>query len=98
MRDLTTWKSPGSTRCPGLRVERSRRAISRMVRMDSMPAGELTGSVTDIFLHPTQSRRYARVAIAGAFFLLIAIQAIAQWWTVAENRPYEGWDEIATFN
>ena len=63
-----------------------------------MVAAELTGSGAGGLMPSEKSRRHARMAIVVAFFLLIAVQAMAQWWTVAEHRPYEAWDEIATFN
>ncbi len=62
------------------------------------PGGQLIARVTHTFMHTLRMRGRARIGIATALFLLIAAQAIAQWWAVAENRPYEGWDEIATFN
>jgi hypothetical protein len=62
------------------------------------PGGQLIARVTYTFMNALRMRGRARIGIATALFLIIVAQAIAQWWTVAENRPYEGWDEIATFN
>lgn len=39
-----------------------------------------------------------RLALAAGFLLLVLVQGLLQFGSTGAGRPYEGWDEIATYN
>lgn len=47
---------------------------------------------------PAFLRRNARLALIAGFGLLLALQIVLNAPLVARDAPYEGWDEVATYN
>ncbi len=43
-------------------------------------------------------RRHARLALSAGFGLLLALQAVLHAPMIARDAPYEGWDEVTTYN